>query len=196
MMTHIDSECYSGVIFLSSAPFWSWGREVMSDMWQRMCPIVLSPYTSDLCSTVNELFEASTHHPEKVPPMTKLAWIGVYALQHPEARVYYLCRQQDADGFSNMARSISVMVILGEEDKFLKSMKLKGLYEETFGSRKSAEVQTWSGVGHLPFFEEPEKTRDAILAFVKRVQLSSEPPANFGLRTRPLFGCCGPSADA
>jgi len=24
-------------------------------------------------------------------------------------------------------------------------------------------------VGHIPFFEEPEKTRDAILTFVKRV---------------------------
>ena len=43
---------------------------------------------------------------------------------------------------------------------------MEKLYEETF---TDVEIQVWPEVGHIPFFEEPEKTRGAILAFVKRV---------------------------
>ena len=104
--------------------------------------------------------------PDRVPPATKLSWIGAYATQHPSVKANFVARTQDEGAFKGATGKIPVMVLLGKEDKFISPDRLGELFKETFAD---AEVHIWSGVGHIPFFEEPEKTRDVILAFVKRV---------------------------
>ena len=54
----------------------------------------------------------------------------------------------------------------GKGDKFVLLDRVEKLFKETFAD---VEVQVWPEVGHIPFFEEPEKTRDAMLGFVRRV---------------------------
>jgi pimeloyl-ACP methyl ester carboxylesterase len=93
-------------------------------------------------------------------------WIGAYASQHPGARTNYITRTQDEDALKGAAGKVPVLVLLGKEDKFILPDPVEKLFKETF---TDVEVQIWPEVGHIPFFEEPEKTRNAILAFVNRV---------------------------
>ena len=127
---------------------------------------VLSPDLSDLCSTSRDFVEAFAFYPDKIHPATKLAWIGAYAHQHPTAKMNYLTRTQDEDALKGAVGKVPVLAILGKEDKFLLPDRVEKLYKETF---VDVEVQTWPEAGHIPFFEEPEKTKSEILAFVKRV---------------------------
>ena len=164
--THLGPNSYSGVIFLGSTPFRSWNTEIMNPWLAGMFPRLLSTDLSDLCSTARELVEAFVFDSDKIHPSTKLAWIGAYASQHPVARMNYITRTQDEDALKHAAGKVQVLALLGKEDKFLLPDQVEKLYKETFAE---AEVQIRPEVGHLPFFEEPEKTRNAILAFVKRV---------------------------
>jgi len=164
--THLGPDSYSGVIFLGSTPFRSWNTEIMNPWLAGMFPRLLSADPSDLCSTARDLVGAFTFYADKIHPATKLAWIGAYANQHPVARMNYITRTQDEDALKGMAEKVPVLALLGKEDKFLLSDKVERLYNETFAE---AEVQIWPEVGHLPFFEEPEKTRNAILAFAEKV---------------------------
>ena len=164
--THLGPDSYSGVIFLGSTPFRSWNTEIVNPWLAGMFPRLLSTDLSDLCSTARDLVEAFTFNPDKIHPATKLAWIGAYANQHPVARANYITRIQDEDALKAVVEKVPVLALLGEGDKFLLPNQVERLYKETF---VDVEVQTWPEVGHLPFFEEPEKTRNAILAFVKKV---------------------------
>lgn len=90
--------------------------------------------------------------------------MGAFMSQYPVAGARD--PEQGEKALKDAAERISVLALLGKEDKYFYSDVLKEKYEETF---KSPEVLVWDEVGHLPCFEEPGKTRDAILAFVKRV---------------------------
>jgi pimeloyl-ACP methyl ester carboxylesterase len=164
--THLGPDFYSGVVFLGSSPFRSWNTEIMNPWLAGMVPRVLSTDLSDLGSTARDFVEAFAFNPDKLDPVTKFAWIGAYAHQHPAAKMNYMTRTQSEDALKSAVGKVPVLVLLGKGDKFLLPDQTEKLYKETFAD---AEVQVWPEVGHVPFFEEPEKTRDAILAFVKRV---------------------------
>ena len=164
--THLGPDSYSGVIFLGSTPFRSWNTEIVNPWLAGMFPRVFSNDLSDLCSTARDLVEAFTFNPDNIHPATKLTWIGAYANQHPVARTNYISRTQDEDALKAVVEKIPVLALLGKDDKFLLPNQVEKLYKETFAD---VEVQIWPEVGHLPFFEEPEKTRNAILWFVKKV---------------------------
>ena len=137
----------------------------MTPWFRGMFSRYLSPELPDLCSTAREFVEAFAFDPDRVPPATKLSWIGAYATQHPTVKANFVSRTQDEGAFKGATGKIPVMVLLGKEDKFIFSDRLGELFKETFAN---VEVHIWSGVGQIPFFEEPEKTRSVILAFVKR----------------------------
>jgi len=164
--TYLGPDSYSGVIFLGSIPFRSWNAEITNPWLVEMVPRIISSELSDLCSTARDFVEALTFHPDKLHPITKLAWIGAYASQHPVARMSYISRTQDEGALKSAVGKVPVLALLGKDDKFLLVDPVEKLYKETFAD---VEVQIWPEVGHLPFFEEPEKTRNAISAFVKRV---------------------------
>ena len=164
--THLGSDVYSGIIFFGSTPFRSWNTEIMNPWLAGLFPRVLSPNLQDLCSTARDFVEAFAFYPEKIHPGTKLTWIGAYASQHPGARTNYITRSQDEGALKAAAGNVPVLTLLGKEDKFILPDRVEKLFKETFAD---AEVHVWPEVGHIPFFEEPEKTRDAILAFVRRV---------------------------
>ena len=138
----------------------------MNPWLAELFPRFQSTHVSDLCSTARDFTEAFTFRPDKIHPATKLAWIGAYALQHPTARINYITRTQDEDALKVAAGKIPVIVLLGKEDKFLLPSRVEELYRESFSNIR---VQVWPEVGHLPFFEEPERARDVILSFVKGV---------------------------
>jgi len=164
--THLGPDFYSGIIFFGSTPFRSWNTEIMNPWLAGMFPRVLSPELPDLCSTARDFVEAFAFYPEKIHPATKLTWIGAYASQHPGARTNYITRTQDEAALKAAAGKVPVLTLLGKDDKFILSDRVEKLFKETFAD---VEVHVWPEVGHIPFFEEPEKTRDAILTFVKRV---------------------------
>lgn len=164
--TNLGPDSYSGVIFLGSAPFRSWNTEIMTPWLAGLIPRVLSTDLLDLCSTAREFIEGFAFDSDKIHPATKLTWIGAYASQHPAARTNSITRPQSEDALKGVVGKIPLLVLLGKEDKFILLNKLEKLYKEV---SPEAEIQIWPGVGHLPFFEEPEKTKDAILAFVNKV---------------------------
>jgi pimeloyl-ACP methyl ester carboxylesterase len=164
---HIGADCYSGMIFLGSTPFRSWDATVMHDWFEKRHLCVRSASASDLRSTAPELVGAFTH--QEVPEAKVYEWIGRYVTQNPMGRESEELKLQDA------ANNTPVLVLLGEKDLFLDSEKMKEKYQTEL---PKAKVHIWPGVGHAPFFEAPEKTRDAILTFLKtevqNVQLGSE----------------------
>ena len=177
--THLGPNFYSGIIFLSSTPFRSWNTEIMNPWLAGLFPRVLSPDLPDLCLTARDFVEAFVFYPDKIHPGTKLTWIGAYASQHPGARANYFTRTQDEDALKAAAGKVPVLALLGKGDKFILPDRVETLFKETF---VDVEVQVWPEVGHIPFFEEPEKTRDAILMFVKRI---TKVPL-FHLQTSPV----------
>lgn len=164
--TYLGPDAYSGVIFFGSTPFRSWNAEIMNPWLAGMLPRLLSDELSDLCSTARDIIDGFTFAPDKVHPATRLAWIGAYTYQHPVAKKNYIIRTQDEGALKGAVEKIPVLALLGKEDKFILPDRVEKLFKETFAE---VEVQTWSEVGHLPFFEEPEKTRNAVLRFVKRI---------------------------
>jgi len=132
----------------------------------RLFPHVLSPDLPDLCSTARDFVEAFAFYPDKIHPGTRLTWIGAYASQHPGAMMNYITRTQDEDALKAAAGKVPVLTLLGKGDRFILPDRVEKLFKETFAD---VEVQIWPEVGHIPFFEEPGKTRDAMLTFVKRV---------------------------
>lgn len=164
--TYLGPDAYSGVIFFGSTPFRSWNAEIMNPWLAGMLPRLLSDELSDLCSTARDIIDGFTFAPDKVHPATKLAWIGAYTYQHPVAKKNYIVRTQDEGALKGAVEKIPVLALLGKEDKFILPDRVEKLFKETFAE---VEVQTWPEVGHLPFFEEPEKTRNAVLTFVKRI---------------------------
>ena len=164
--THLGPDFYSGAIFFGSTPFRSWNTEIMSPWFVGMLPRLRSSDLSDLSSTARDFTEAFAFYPDRIHPGTKLAWIGAYASQHPAAKMNYITRTQDEGALKGAVGDVPVLALLGEGDKFILSDRVQKLYKETFAD---VEVQVWPEVGHIPFFEEPEKTRNAILTFVKRV---------------------------
>lgn len=114
--THLGPEFYSGVVFLGSTPFRSWGMGIMSPWLAGMFPRVLSNELTDLCSTAREFTEALTFRPNEVHPGTKFAWIGAYTSQHPVARTNYINQAQDEDALKAAAGKVPVLVLLGKED--------------------------------------------------------------------------------
>ena len=165
---HLGPDCYSGVIFLSSTPCHSWDWKASESLWIDIFPLIVSRHKLDQENAAKALVGGFTH--KGTSEETNRAWIETYESQHPFRRVEKPAILTDA------AKNTPVLVLLGKDDKILSWESLGEKYKEEF---TSVEVQVWPEVGHLPCFEEPEKTRDAILEFVERVinvQLSSALP--------------------
>jgi len=173
---HFGPDSYSGVIFLSSTPFRSWDRKVDSGKIDSFGFSITHPTVYDITYGAERLVETFTSNPEKVPPETVFAWTAAYISWHPSARINHSYRAvgqcevyRHEKALREAGGKIPTLVILGKEDKFLLVNKVEKLYREAF-TGELVEIQIWPGVGHLPFYEEPEKTRDAILEFVRKVQ--------------------------
>ena len=149
----IQAECSRTSLPTSSktstpVSFRSWNMELMNPWLAGMFPRVLSTELSDLWSTARDFIEAFAFYPDKIHPATELALIGVYASQHPTARLNYISRIQDESAVKAATGKVPVPVILGKDDKFLLSDRVEKLYKETFAG---VEVQVWPEVGHIPF---------------------------------------------
>ena len=165
---HLGPECYSGVVFFASPAFLTWRTEIFHPWFAELLFRIISNDPSDSPKISRDFVEAFAFSPEKIHPTVKLAWVGAYALQSHAVKMKHLDRIQDEGPLKSVVKGIPALLLMGKEDKFLSPEKMEKLFRETFGDE--AEVQIWPEVGHLPFFEEPEKTRDAILGFVKRVK--------------------------
>ncbi|HEV2738930.1 MAG TPA: alpha/beta hydrolase [Candidatus Elarobacter sp.] len=63
--------------------------------------------------------------------------------------------------------NVPALVIAGAEDSYLKPETLRGIAAAITG----AEFVQLDGVGHLPMFEAPKQTADALATFAQRVRL-------------------------
>ena len=183
--TYLGPDSYSGVIFFGSTPFQSWNKEIVNPWLAGMFSHLVSTELSDLCSTARDAVEAYAFDPDKIHPATKFAWIGAYAFQHPVAKMNYITRTQDESALKGVVEKVPVLVLLGKEDMFILPDNVEKLFKETFTDVK---IEIWPEVGHIPFFEEPEKTRNAILAFVRRVAKVRFSHSKCPLRFLPLVG--------
>jgi len=137
-------------------------------------------------SQTRDLFGGFVCDPKNVDTTITSDWIGTFANQELLVRKHRHKMPRDEEPLRHAAKEIPVLVILGKEDKFLLPEKVKELCLETFGE-ELAEVQIWPGVGHLPFYEEPEKTRDAILGFTRKVL--GDPPVDVPIPPYQSYGC-------
>lgn len=96
-------------------------------------------------------------------------------------RARTLMREQNPDGCAQLVRGmkerldshdlladvhVPALVIAGDADTYLKPETLR----ETAAAMNGAEFVLLAGVGHLPMWEAPEKTADALAAFAERVR--------------------------
>jgi pimeloyl-ACP methyl ester carboxylesterase len=104
-------------------------------------------------------------HPEKLPPITKYAWIGGAVVQHPAIRQHYLSRIQDESKL--LKSNLPFLALLGADDTHIDGHKLGNFVRKTF---QGSEVHVFEDCGHSPFYEKPEDVNKAILRFVSRVK--------------------------
>jgi len=156
----------SGVIILAGAPYRSMHHQVMNPLLGD----VLAPFMStDLTlwyKGAQYFVDSCVAHPEKIPIMTKYAWISGATIQHPIIRTHLLARIQDERGLSQAKKSLPYLALLGAKDTHNDATKMAAFIRKEF---EQSEVHVFDDCGHSPFYEKPEETREAIFAFVSRV---------------------------
>ena len=168
---HLGPDCYSGVVFLSSTPFPSWNKEVLTPWRKDIISRLEASNVFGASSIMREFVRAFTYDPENVDRRTQFSWIGGFVSHEVVTKPSSLFSEEPLRKAAK-AGKVSALVLLGKDNMCLESEKVEGLYKETF---KSVEVHIWPKVGHLQCFEEPEMTRNAILAFVEKVAPRSLP---------------------
>ena len=178
---HLGSDFYSGGIFFNSTPFPSWGDIITNEQWKKETDEKYSNANpSDNLLLLKEVAEELTYKPKDAHRRT--AWFeGMIAhdvVDKPSPDRLPEEGRRVEERLKAFADKVSILVIFGEESRFFVPEEVKRLCKETF---PLAEVQIWPKVRHVPFLEEPEKTRNEILEFVERVcnaQHGSEPPSS------------------
>ena len=169
----------SGAIFLGATLSQKW--DIKSEALKRIDGLISSPKSSDIRLGAVKLVESLTFHIGIISQTMYNCFIGAVILRRPPMRLEdfielstpqpFLERRTPKSPIKRVQR-IRTLVILGEDDRLFLSDELGELYRSTF---PRPEVHIWPKVGHLPFFEEPEKTRDVILKWVNVLPPRYEP---------------------
>jgi len=118
-------------------------------------------------STIIRFVETCVYQRDKMPYRLRAAGLGDIIAQPPVIRQLCLARTQYLHPFLEAGKTLPLLMIHGEEDEHLVGKKIEAVLRPHFGD--TMHVHFFQGVGHAPFLEEPDKVRDLVLSFVKRV---------------------------
>ncbi|KZO90312.1 alpha/beta-hydrolase [Calocera viscosa TUFC12733] len=162
-----------GIIYLDALPFCSseFIPRVITGAIAAIIPGLLEAGDVALFSrAIVQFVESCVYQKEKMPYELRAACLGDVVLPSPTVRQLCLSRVQDPTSLQQAGKTTPLLMIHGEEDAHIVGKKIEAEMKPHFGDR--LEVHYLKGVGHAPFIEEPEKTRDLVLSFVKTVMAS------------------------
>lgn len=132
-----------------------------------LCPVLTQTTDVTLAFSASSLFVAGlTSDPDLIPFHTRMAWTGLGVQLSPAVKAWHLGRKQNPQRLVDEgAKGLPVLVVHGSAD----GLDGRLVVEEVKKVFADVGVTWLDGVGHTPFLEAFELTREAILTFVLRV---------------------------
>ncbi|KAF8066916.1 alpha/beta-hydrolase [Lyophyllum atratum] len=107
----------------------------------------------------------------KVPFADMTAWVGAATHLSPECATLLLGRKQDPSRLlEEAAKGLPLCIIHGAEDLQISGQHVIEQMQPQF---KDCESHLLPGIGHIPFWEDPETVANLIVKFVARVTQSN-----------------------
>ena len=169
--THLGSDTISGAIFMAAVPYL--GPEILPKLANPTILAVVPDIMSqnDVAShkaAIVRFGKSIFFDPESIPIETRCAWLGVSLLQPPSVSSLVLVRPQVPEKlFEAGKKGLKVLFIHGNQDE----QRVSGMtvVEELREHFPKPDIVGFEGSGHAFFWEKPEETNAALLAFTKKV---------------------------
>ncbi|KZT52833.1 alpha/beta-hydrolase [Calocera cornea HHB12733] len=167
---HPGPDVLHGIVFMDCVPFCQ-PAVVMGITTPALGALVPGLLTTDdvalFSRTILEFIESCAYDKTRMSYRTRAALLGDSILQPPAVRNAAFTRTTDPAPFLKAGATLPLLFLHGREDEHLVAERVLEVIQPSFGER--LEVHILEGVGHGPFIDAPEKTRELVLDFVKRV---------------------------
>lgn len=136
-----------------------------SDM-ERMVQAGRNPFEVGSRAEFDEFYAMTMAQPPVVPGFVK-AGLAERAMQRRDelAQIFHDIRVRNVDMADELPRiQVPTLVIWGREDRLLHVSAT-----EIWGRIPGSQVEIWDGIGHLPMMEDPARTAQRFVRFVKGI---------------------------
>ncbi|KAL1744484.1 Alpha/Beta hydrolase protein [Schizophyllum fasciatum] len=164
---HIGADALGGVILIAAVPYLELLPKIVSPSILGLVPGIIEKSDVKKSRQASIAFGKTLFYDEeKVPFVTRLAWMGSILLQPPETSALVVSRAQDGKKFLEAGKTgLKVMCIHGEQD--VQRTSGMAVVEELRPYYPNIKVVAIDKAGHSVFYEQPEQTNKAFLEFVK-----------------------------
>lgn len=161
----------SGVIYLAGLPYiGDIQPKIGTTLVRQLVQGLTGSDVALVSSSAIGFVESVVVEPAKLQFETKVAWLGCVALQPPSVRRYVIMRSQDPRRFlEEGTKQWPLLILHGTEDLQIQGESLIREMKAVFAD---CEEHLIPNAGHAVFWDQPERVRDEILGFVKRVSNS------------------------
>jgi len=171
--THYGIDLIAGVTLMGSFPSRSMHLEVATQWILDFIPRLLDTNLTNFGPTAKEFAESCVAFGDELDQDTRYKWMGALAGQNPLVRTLSIPHEQNETALMAASGSIPYLVIHGDADKHVDGTRLKTYMDNHFGN---VEFNLWPNVGHAPFWDAPDDTNFAILAFASKLnQVGTSP---------------------
>lgn len=160
----------SGIIYIGALPYTNAPHIVTK--WQMSASLKIQQHAEDPVAfrqVLAEYLKDTFISPDSLPVEDQQAWLAVMLTQPRPILPRVLRRKQDKSRFwSECGMILPLLVIHGQMDNVCSH---DALVAEARAKFTNVEVESWPGVGHVPFIEKFEKFNDVVLSWVEKVSL-------------------------
>lgn len=166
VVSYRGPDAISGIIIAGGFPWRSMHGEVANPWIIEFIPRLLANDLNQWGETVKDFVESCVAYPDKMPQITKYAWMGGVSGQHPQVRLLALPRGQDESALLSAKDKLPFLVLQGTMDKHVLGDKLEKFMHSNF---TNVEFHMWDHCGHAPFYDRPEEFNRATLDWVDKI---------------------------
>ncbi|KZT52832.1 alpha/beta-hydrolase, partial [Calocera cornea HHB12733] len=159
-----------GIISFNGVPFCDPGTiaGIVTPQTGALIPGLLEADDVALFSrSFQQFVDTFVHHKKRMGYRTRAALLGNIVTQSPVVRRHCIWRVTDPAPFRAAGATLPLLLIHGREDEHIVAEPVVEILQPSFGQR--LEVHVLEGVGHTPFIDDPQRTRELVLEFVRRV---------------------------
>ncbi|KAJ6528305.1 Alpha/Beta hydrolase protein [Mycena sp. CBHHK59/15] len=167
---HIVPLPIAAAMWIAPHPYMDYTPSIPSSKQQDGAKFAMGMMSSDpgvVLQSRIDFCEAFVAPGREVPFADMLGWVGATSFLPPSTMGFVMTRKQDATPLKKTAAvGLPMFLIYGSEDLLIPcdavAVDMKPLFTDW-------EVVVLEGIGHIPFWEDPELFGGHILRFVKRV---------------------------
>jgi len=165
-VAHYGTDYISGSILINAMPYRAMHPEVANPVILEILPRILANDATEFSKGVRDFVISCATPGRSIPYSDMCMWTGTILLQHPLARTYSVSRTQDERALMSVSKTLPLLCIHGSEDQHMIATDHEQFMKLNFGN---VEYHTIPGIGHMTFWERPEKINELMLAWIKKV---------------------------